>query len=86
MRSLRRLFDQLRRAQASKMTDADETSLTLTGPQSYIKQDDDGAVNVIADEPKRADGAWDMDYGWGGGRFGKRRDRLTVAGRFGRSV
>jgi len=30
-----------------------------------------------------------VDYGWGGGRFGKRRgmaDRLGLAGRFGRSV
>lgn len=30
--------------------------------------------------------AWDMDYGWGGGRFGKRMDSLGIAGRFGRSV
>jgi hypothetical protein len=30
----------------------------------------------------------DVDYGWGGGRFGKRRtgDALGIAGRFGRSV
>lgn len=28
----------------------------------------------------------DMDYGWGGGRFGKRMDSLGIAGRFGRSV
>lgn len=28
----------------------------------------------------------DMDYGWGGGRFGKRMDNLGIAGRFGRSV
>jgi len=32
-------------------------------------------------------GAWDMDYGWGGGRFGKRADMLDYGwggGRFGK--
>jgi len=40
-----------------------------------------------AEEQKR-EAALDVDYGWGGGRFGKRRmaDRLGIAGRFGRSV
>ena len=36
-------------------------------------------------------GAWDMDYGWGGGRFGKRApskryDMYGIGGRFGRDV
>lgn len=37
---------------------------------------------------KKREAALDADYGWGGGRFGKRRmaDRLGIAGRFGRSV
>jgi len=37
---------------------------------------------------KKREAALDVDYGWGGGRFGKRRmaDRLGMAGRFGRSV
>ena len=37
---------------------------------------------------KKREAALDVDYGWGGGRFGKRRmaDRLGIAGRFGRSV
>lgn len=40
---------------------------------------------------KRQGGAWDMDYGWGGGRFGKRDsnkryDAFGLGGRFGRSV
>ena len=37
---------------------------------------------------KKREAALDVDYGWGGGRFGKRRmaDRLAIAGRFGRSV
>lgn len=42
-----------------------------------------------ADWPaKKREAALDVDYGWGGGRFGKRRmaDRLGIAGRFGRSV
>ena len=33
---------------------------------------------------EKREAAWDMDYGWGGGRFGKRRDSLGLAGRFGR--
>ena len=44
---------------------------------------------LIVDE-KRDDSSagFDVDYGWGGGRFGKRRngDALGLAGRFGRSV
>jgi len=43
----------------------------------------------IMDE-KRDDSSagFDVDYGWGGGRFGKRRngDALSLAGRFGRSA
>ncbi|ELT92762.1 hypothetical protein CAPTEDRAFT_228037 [Capitella teleta] len=47
---------------------------------------------------KRQGAAWDMDYGWGGGRFGKRDsgkrtsdsskryDAFGLGGRFGRSV
>ena len=37
---------------------------------------------------KKREAALDVDYGWGGGRFGKRRmaDRLGIGGRFGRSV
>lgn len=38
----------------------------------------------LADQKREA--SWDMDYGWGGGRFGKRMDSLGIAGRFGRSV
>jgi len=34
----------------------------------------------------KREAAWDMDYGWGGGRFGKRMDTLGMAGRFGRSA
>ena len=58
------------------------------------------AVNALARalqhyrRPAKVDGDWpaakreaalDVDYGWGGGRFGKRRmsDRLGIAGRFG---
>ncbi|KAK2141978.1 hypothetical protein LSH36_1009g01006 [Paralvinella palmiformis] len=49
-------------------------------------------------ELAKRQGAWDMDYGWGGGRFGKRGsgtstsqsgkryDSFGIAGRFGRSV
>ena len=36
---------------------------------------------------KKRQGAWDMDYGWGGGRFGKRADMLDYGwggGRFGK--
>ena len=41
-----------------------------------------------ADVATKRETALDVDYGWGGGRFGKRRmvDRLGIAGRFGRSV
>jgi len=42
---------------------------------------DDTGVDAI-----KREAAWDMDYGWGGGRFGKRMDSLGIAGRFGRSV
>jgi len=36
----------------------------------------------------KREAALDVDYGWGGGRFGKRgmADRLGMGGRFGRSV
>lgn len=40
---------------------------------------------ALAEHEKR-EASWDMDYGWGGGRFGKRMDSLGIAGRFGRSV
>lgn len=39
------------------------------------------------EEMKKRQGAWDMDYGWGGGRFGKRADMLDYGwggGRFGK--
>ena len=41
---------------------------------------------------KRQGAGWDMDYGWGGGRFGKRAeakkryDMYGMGGRFGRDV
>lgn len=40
---------------------------------------------------KRQSAGWDMDYGWGGGRFGKRAeskryDMYGMGGRFGRDV
>jgi len=45
------------------------------------------AAGDINEEAVKREAAWDMDYGWGGGRFGKRRpDLLGMAGRFGRSV
>jgi len=39
-------------------------------------------------DANKREAALDVDYGWGGGRFGKRRmaDRLGMGGRFGRSV
>lgn len=37
-------------------------------------------------QQQKREASWDMDYGWGGGRFGKRMDTLGIAGRFGRSV
>ena len=42
--------------------------------------------------PEKRQGGWDMDYGWGGGRFGKRAeakkryDMYGMGGRFGRDV
>ena len=60
-----------------KNNDDEDTDGDVVGTVDYVRT---GA------EPKRTGGAWDMDYGWGGGRFGKRRDRLSLAGRFGRSL
>ncbi len=45
----------------------------------------------FAFELAKRQGAWDMDYGYGGGRFGKRQsqkryDSFGIGGRFGRSV
>ena len=50
-------------------------------------QGDDAAFTELA----KRQGAWDMDYGWGGGRFGKRGhgkryDMYGMSGRFGRDV
>ena len=47
--------------------------------------------DFVMEVAKRQGGAWDMDYGWGGGRFGKRDsdkryDSFGLGGRFGRSV
>jgi len=53
----------------------------LTHQKSLQEASQDG----LPDERKR-EAAWDMDYGWGGGRFGKRMDTLGIGGRFGRSV
>lgn len=43
---------------------------------------------IVDDKRDDSSSAFDVDYGWGGGRFGKRRnsDSLGLAGRFGRSV
>jgi len=45
-------------------------------------------AHLVDAAAKKREAALDVDYGWGGGRFGKRRmaDRLGMAGRFGRSV
>jgi len=45
-----------------------------------------GGHRDTSEETRKREAAWDMDYGWGGGRFGKRMDSLGMAGRFGRSV
>ncbi len=48
-----------------------------------------GGANRASNDKRSDDqtAAFDVDYGWGGGRFGKRRgDALGMAGRFGRSV
>jgi len=45
-----------------------------------------GQEGLLKGEEQKREAAWDMDYGWGGGRFGKRMDSLGIAGRFGRSV
>ena len=51
---------------------------------------DDAASKVTLS--KRQGAGWDMDYGWGGGRFGKRSqdkkpyDMYGMGGRFGRDV
>lgn len=50
-----------------------------------------GGDDSLFTEMKRQ-GAWDQDYGWGGGRFGKRTnhgkryDMYGMSGRFGRDV
>jgi len=59
--------------------------------QHYRRAPARGADQLGADwspAAKKREAALDVDYGWGGGRFGKRRmaDRLGIAGRFGRSV
>jgi hypothetical protein len=44
--------------------------------------------SIVDEKRDDSSAAFDVDYGWGGGRFGKRRngDSLGLAGRFGRSV
>jgi len=54
----------------------------LSHQKAFLESSQDGSLK--GDDQKR-EAAWDMDYGWGGGRFGK-RDSLGFAGRFGRSV
>jgi len=93
MHSLRRVVDELRRlADKTRYLQEDAYRLALLENDDKNNEDDDitdgDAVEYVrtGSEAKRTGGAWDMDYGWGGGRFGKRRDRLSLAGRFGRSI
>ena len=69
-------------------------ALELSSFVERVATDRDFAMDMT-----KRQGAWDMDYGWGGGRFGKRGsstntggqsakryDSFGIAGRFGRSV
>jgi len=70
--------------------DADETAAVIEALaralQRYRRTSHELGAGQWLNNKREA--ALDVDYGWGGGRFGKRRmaDRLGIAGRFGRSV
>nr|QUP52013.1 sulfakinin [Urechis unicinctus] len=74
---------------AKLMAPLQQLSRKLEEIQSYLEHTaSDREFNM--EMAKRQ--AWDMDYGYGGGRFGKRTsddkryDAFGIAGRFGRSV
>lgn len=75
---------------ADRTKNLQEDTRRLAALENFNDDDyDEVAVDGLfrlGEESKRSGAAWDMDYGWGGGRFGKRRDRLSLAGRFGRSI
>jgi len=68
---------------AKILQDSKQISELIRLLQTYSHQ---GTVSDDGIREGKREAAWDMDYGWGGGRFGKRMDSLGIAGRFGRSV
>jgi hypothetical protein len=90
VQSLRALIISELRQLADRTRNLQEDTRRLTALENYNDVDDDevavDGLFRLGEESKRSGAAWDMDYGWGGGRFGKRRDRLSLAGRFGRSI
>lgn len=75
---LTKLLDEVRRLSELNRLVELKVQGALLGP--------DGGPSSLQGEQGKRETSWDMDYGWGGGRFGKRMDSLGIAGRFGRSV
>ena len=79
---------------ARLMAPLKELSQDVQRIQSFVEQVTRNRNMLMTGLSKRQP-AWDLDYGWGGGRFGKRSERPTRAkqydmynfgGRFGRDV
>jgi len=68
------------------LQDSKQISELIRLLQTYNSRPRSGNQDEVLREDNKREAAWDMDYGWGGGRFGKRMDSLGIAGRFGRSV
>lgn len=78
---LSKVLDEIRRlSDLNRLLDLEAQQVIGDGRRSTS---DRGSSSSL--EQKRQ-ASLDMDYGWGGGRFGKRMDTLGIAGRFGRSV
>jgi len=79
---------------ARLMAPLKELSQDVRRIQSFVEQVTRNR-NILVTGLSKRQPAWDLDYGWGGGRFGKRSERPTRAkqydmynfgGRFGRDV
>ncbi|KAL3854476.1 hypothetical protein ACJMK2_013742 [Sinanodonta woodiana] len=82
-------FSVFRKTRPSAYEDAQSFSLSSSGsilpPLLEIIRKEDNSVGSIVEKRQ---GAWDFDYGLGGGRFGKRgsAEYSLGGGRFGRDV
>lgn len=82
---LSRVMDEIRRlSDLGRLLDLKVQQAVIGDGRGSPMMPDLGSLEQQQQQKREA--AWDMDYGWGGGRFGKRMDTLGIAGRFGRSV